>query len=71
MPDKKASVIGATLRRELAKMKSRPMYLILTLGIMSFCYIFFISFFNEGQLMKMPVGIIDHDNSKIFTTILP
>ncbi len=65
MPDKKASVIGATLRRELAKMKSRPLYFFLTIGIMSFCYVFFISFFNEGQLLKMPVGIIDHDNSKI------
>jgi ABC-2 type transport system permease protein len=59
------SPFGATLRRELARMKSRPMYFILTVGIMSFCIIFFISFFNEGQLQKMPVGIIDHDNTKI------
>ena len=32
---------------------------------MSFCLIFFISLFNEGQLEKMPIGIVDHDNSKI------
>ena len=66
MPDQtKISPFGATLRRELAKMKSRPMYFILTVGIMSFCIIFFISLFNEGQLQKMPIAIFDHDNSKI------
>ncbi|MBP1638523.1 MAG: type transporter [Bacteroidetes bacterium] len=66
MPDRKQiSPFGSTLRRELARMKSRPMYFILTVGIMSFCIIFFISLFNEGQLLKMPIGIVDHDNSKI------
>jgi len=62
---KQISPFGATLRRELARMKSRPMYFILTVGIMSFCIMFFISLFNEGQLQKMPIGIVDHDNTKI------
>ncbi len=62
---KHISPFGSTLRRELTRMKSRPMYFLLTIGIMSFCLIFFISLFNEGQLEKMPIGIVDHDNSKI------
>lgn len=65
MSGKKISPFGATLRRELSKMKSRPMYFLLTVGIMSFCFLFFISFFNAGQLTKMPVGVVDRDNSKV------
>lgn len=65
MHDKARYLFTATLQRELSRMKSRPMYFLLTVGIMSFCFIFFISFFNAGQLTKMPVGIIDHDNSRI------
>lgn len=65
MHEKTTYLFRATLQRELSRMKSRPMYFLLTAGIMSFCFIFFISFFNAGQLTKMPVGIIDHDNSRI------
>ncbi len=54
-----------TMKRELKRMISRPMYFLLTVGIMTFCYVFFLSFFYEGQLTKMPVGVVDLDNSSI------
>ncbi|MEN6618745.1 MAG: ABC transporter permease [Rikenellaceae bacterium] len=53
------------MKRELKRMISRPMYFLLTVGIMTFCYVFFLSFFYEGQLTKMPVGVVDLDNSSI------
>lgn len=32
---------------------------------MAFCYAFFLTFFNEGQPNKMPIGIVDLDNSSL------
>ncbi|ADQ79037.1 ABC-2 type transporter [Paludibacter propionicigenes WB4] len=54
-----------TLNRELKRMVSRPIYFISTFVIMTFCYVFFLTFFNEGQPNKMPIGIVDLDNSSI------
>lgn len=53
------------LSRELKRMISRPIYFIGTVGIMAFCYVFFLTFFNEGQPNKMPIGIVDSDNSSL------
>jgi len=57
--------ITTTFTRELKRMVSRPIYFISTVLAMSFCYVFFLTFFNEGQPNKMPVGIVDHDNSSL------
>ena len=46
-------------------MASRPIYFISTVVIMTFSYVFFLTFFNEGQPNKMPVGVVDLDNSTI------
>ena len=54
-----------TLFRELKRMISRPIYFISTFLTMSFCYLFFLTFFNEGQPNKMPIGVVDLDNSSI------
>ena len=54
-----------TLKRELKRMVSRPIYFIGTVVIMAFCYVFFLTFFNEGQPNKMPIGVVDLDNSSI------
>jgi len=44
-------------------MVSRPIYLLGSVGIMTFCFIFFLTFFNEGQPKKMPIAVVDLDNS--------
>ena len=54
-----------TFNRELKRMVSRPIYFISTFVIMAFCYVFFLTFFNEGQPNKMPVGVVDLDNSSL------
>lgn len=57
--------ITNTLKRELKRMISRPIYFIGTVVIMAFCYVFFLTFFDEGQPNKMPIGVIDFDNSSL------
>ena len=57
------SAIQRTFRRELKRMVSRPIYLLASVGVMTFCFIFFLTFFNEGQPEKMPIGVVDLDNS--------
>ncbi len=56
---------ATTFNRELKRMVSRPIYLLSTVAVMGFCYIFFLTLFNEGLPNKMPVGIVDLDNSSL------
>ena len=46
-------------------MVSRPIYFISTVIIMTFTYVFFLTFFNEGQPNKMPISVVDLDNSSL------
>ncbi len=57
--------IGNTINRELRRMIGRPIYFISTVLVMGFCFVFFLTFFNEGQPNKMPIGIVDLDNSSL------
>ena len=63
MPNTLLSGIIQTFKRELKRMVSRPIYLLGSIGIMAFCFIFFLTFFNDGQPEKMPVAVVDLDNS--------
>lgn len=57
--------IGNSMRREWRRMISRPIYFIGTVLVMVFCYVFFLTFFEEGQPNKMPIAIVDRDNSAL------
>ena len=57
------SAINRTFQRELKRLVSRPIYLLASVGVMTFCFIFFLTFFDEGQPEKMPIGVVDLDNS--------
>ncbi len=46
-------------------MGSRPIYFLATVGVMLFCYIFFLTLMKEGQPVAMPVGIVDFDDSSL------
>lgn len=46
-------------------MGSRPIYFLGTVGVMLFCYVFFLTLMKEGQPVRMPVGIVDLDNSSL------
>lgn len=57
--------INAVLKRELKQMFSRPIYLFGSVFTMLFCSVFFLSLLNNGVPEKIPVGLIDHDNSSL------
>ena len=57
--------IAATITREMKRMIHRPIYFLGTVGVMGFTYLFFLTFFNEGQPNKMPIAVVDMDNSTI------
>lgn len=59
------SAISRTFTRELKRMTGRPIYLLATVGVMTFCFIFFLTLFHEGQPNKMPIGVVDNDNSSL------
>jgi ABC-2 type transport system permease protein len=59
------SAITNTLSREFRRMVSRPIYFIGTVLVMAFCFVFFLTFFSEGQPNKMPIAVVDKDNSAL------
>lgn len=46
-------------------MLSRPIYLFSTVFVMGFCYIFFLTMMREGLPERLPVAIVDLDQSSI------
>lgn len=62
--------MSATLWREWHRMLKRPIYWIASVGVMSFCYIFFLTFFHEGQPTAMPVGVVDLDQTSVSREII-
>ncbi|MCH3924208.1 MAG: ABC transporter permease [Bacteroidales bacterium] len=50
-------------KRELHRMTSRPIYLMMTLIIPSIVIIFFATFLNQGMPKQLPIAVVDFDNS--------
>lgn len=51
------------VRREVRIMRSRPIYLLGSLGVMAVSALFFITFFDEGLPQKLHIGVVDLDQS--------
>lgn len=51
--------------REIQRVFRNPVYIIATVGIMTFLYVFFFSFMGEGAPQSLPIGVVDHDHSNI------
>ncbi|MBR1929843.1 MAG: ABC transporter permease [Paludibacteraceae bacterium] len=51
--------------RELREMLSRPLYVFGSVGVMLACCVFFLTLMNEGLPERLPVGIVDMDQSTI------
>ena len=49
--------------REKDIMFSRPIYLYGTILVLAFCAIFFVSLMYQGRPQRVPVGVVDKDNS--------
>ncbi len=63
MAEKKSTGLWATMRRELCRLVSRPLYLLCMVGFPLFCALFLFSLMEEGLPAKIPVAIVDHDQT--------
>ena len=60
----------AVIRREWKRMLGRPIYLFSSVFVMIFCYVFFLSIFEEGMPRSMPIGVVDMDQSFVSRTFI-
>lgn len=56
---------SAVVRREIGRMRKRPIYIISTVAVMAFCIIFFLTFLKEGLPSDLPIGVVDNDCSSL------
>lgn len=70
MSDSIIRSIPAVVRRELNRMVSRPIYLVGSVGVMLFCFVFFFTFFEEGMPQRLPIGVIDQDDSYVSRALI-
>ena len=57
--------ITAVMRRELRLMRQRPVYLLASVGVMTFCLIFFLTLLRDRIPQDLPVGVVDLDESSL------
>lgn len=57
--------IAAVIRRELRLMRQRPIYLLASVGVMTFCMIFFLTLLRDRIPQDLPVGVVDLDESSL------
>ena len=57
--------IGAVIKREIRLHGRRPVYILGSLGVLSFCTVFFLTFFGSGLPHDVPIGVVDNDQSSV------
>ena len=57
--------IAAVMRRELRLMRQRPVYLLASVGVMTFCLIFYLTLLRDRIPQDLPVGVVDLDESSL------
>ena len=57
------STLRSSFLRELRRMTSRPIYLVSSLVLPLFLLLFMTTIFGRGQMVGLPVGVVDADNS--------
>ncbi len=57
--------VVAVMKRELSRMVSRPIYLVMTIIIPLIVVVFFATFLNKGVPTQLPIAVIDLDNSSL------
>lgn len=55
----------AVIRRELENWRKRPIYVVAAILPLLASTIFFVSFFGAGMPSKLPIGVVDFDNSSL------
>ena len=63
MSDSQSTGIGPVIKRELKRMTSRPLYILLTLVFPLIAFGFFWTIFHQGIPRNLPVAVLDEDHS--------
>jgi ABC-2 type transport system permease protein len=63
MSDKKDIGFKAVVLREMKRIISRPIYLVMIFVLPFICFLFFSTFMEKGLPSKLPIGVVDHDNT--------
>ncbi len=50
--------ISGAFWREIERIRKRPRYLAISLFLLVFSYVFFITLMDEGQPQKLPIAIV-------------
>ena len=53
------------IKRELEIWRKRPVYFLGSIVVMLFCTIFYLTFLGDGVPSKLPIGVVDYDNSSL------
>ena len=59
------SNIWYVMLRELRRIVSRPLYLTASVGVFLFCMLFFMTLMKRGAAEKMPIAVVDLDQTSI------
>ena len=70
MPKSRFQGTIAVIRREWKRMLGRPIYLFSSVFVMFFCYVFFLTFFEQGLPRAIPIGVVDMDESYVSRTFI-
>jgi len=57
--------IWKVTQREIGRMLIRPLYLFASIGVMGLCTFFFLSIMKRGAPERMPVAVVDKDQTSI------
>lgn len=57
--------IYKVIRREIALWRKRPVYMIGAIVPLAFCTVFFMTLFGVGMPSKLPIGVVDYDQSSL------
>lgn len=55
----------SVIKREFGIWMKRPAYMIGSVCVMVFCSIFYLTFLKDGVPSKLPIGVVDNDNSTL------
>ena len=50
-------------RRELRIIRNRPLYLLGSVGVITFCALFYLTLMKDGLPQDIPIGVVDQDES--------
>ena len=58
-------LLSALMKREFRRLASRRIYWFILILAPAFCFIFFADLLKQGLPMKLPIAVVDEDNTSL------